>query len=100
MSTGSWSTQPSLASPPLAHPVVDIARGEHLFRVFPVKPVVVGDVAEVAQLYRRLGPIDALREALDGGAVFEDHVNPVVLEGVRQLAEHGEDVAEAEGQAA
>jgi hypothetical protein len=57
--------------------------------------MVVGDVAEVAQLHRRLDPIDPLREVLNGGAVFEDRVNPIVLEGVRQLAEHGEDVAEA-----
>ncbi len=82
-------------SPPLAHPVVNVARGKHFFSVFPVEPVVVGDVAEVAQHHRRLHPFDALREVLDGGTVFEDRVDPVVLECVRQLAEHDEDVAEA-----
>ena len=35
---------------------------------------------------------------LDSGAVFEDRVNPVVLEGIRQLTKHGEDVAKAKGQ--
>jgi hypothetical protein len=56
---------------------------------------ILGDVAEVAQLHRRLGPIDAPRQVLNGGAVFEDRINLVVLESVRQLAEHDEDIAEA-----
>jgi hypothetical protein len=85
-------------SPPLPHPVVNVARGEHLFSIFPVQPLVVGDVAEVAQLHRRLRPINALGEMLDGGAVFENRVNPVILKCVGQLAEHGEDVAKAQGQ--
>jgi hypothetical protein len=87
-------------SPPLPHPVVNVARGEHLFSIFPVQPLVVGDVAEVAQLHRRLRPINALGEMLDGGAVFENRVNPVILKCVGQLAEHGEDVAKRRDRAA
>jgi hypothetical protein len=55
----------------------------------------VSDVAQIAQVHRRPGLIDALREVLNGRAVFQDCFNPIVLEGVRQLADHSKDVAEA-----
>ena len=69
--------------PTSAHPFIEIARGEHLFGVFPdLVPYHRGDVPEVTQLHRGLAPRHALGEIIHRFAVAEHGRNPFILEAV------------------
>lgn len=80
-------------SPPLPHPRIDVARGKHPFRILPVEPLIVGDVAHVPELHGGHDGLNPLREVTNRGAILHHGIDPVVLETVWQLSQNREDVA-------
>jgi len=84
--------------PALPHPFVEIAGRENAFRVLPIEPLVVGNIAEVAKLHWRPCSLDPLGKIPYGRAVAEHGTDPFVFEPIRELSEHGEYVSETFGQ--
>jgi hypothetical protein len=83
-----------LQSPAVSHPFIEVARRQDPFRVFPIESPVVRYVAQIAHLHRRSGFIHALGEVLDRLAVPKNGLDPLVLEGVGELAEHRKNIPE------
>lgn len=78
----------------MPHPFVKVTRRQNPFGVFPVEPL-VRNVPQVAHLHRRSGLFDALGEVLDRLAVLKNGFDPLILEGVGELAQNREDIAGA-----
>jgi hypothetical protein len=84
--------------PALPHPFVEIAGREDALGVFPIEPLIVGDISNVTKLHRRPRPLDPLGKVPDGRAVAEYGTDPFVLEPVWQLSKYGKDTPEPIGQ--
>jgi hypothetical protein len=54
-----------------------------------------GTSGSVSQFHRRTLFLNALRKVLDRIAIPQDGINPLVLEAIRELAEHREYIAKA-----
>ena len=84
--------------PALPHPFVKVAGGENALGVLPIQPLIVGDISKVPKFHRRPCPLHSLGKIPHRRAVAEHGIDPFVLEPVRQLPKHREDVSEALGQ--
>jgi hypothetical protein len=80
------SPHPCPISPSLSHPLVQVAGGQHLFRVFPIESAIVRDISHVSQFHRRTLLLDALREVLDGLTILEDGIDPLILEAMQAIS--------------
>jgi hypothetical protein len=77
----------------LAHPFIKIPRRKNALGGLPIKPSIIGYIAEVTKLHGRPGLFNPLREIADCLSIAEDRGNPLIFKAIGKLPEHRKDIA-------